>query len=69
METNYKFKCGDIVVHKTSRISRYLILAVGTVTDCDGYSTNIYLISYEHLGNIGRTYITEFEIELYDPKR
>jgi hypothetical protein len=65
----YKFKCGDIVVHKTSKMNRYLIVATGTMTAADGQTSNIYLISFDTMGSLGRTYITEFEIELYDPRR
>ena len=68
-DATYKFKCGDIVVHRTSRLERYLIVAAGTMTDYNGHSTNVYLVSLEHMGTLGRTYITEFEVELYEEKR
>jgi hypothetical protein len=63
-----KFKCGDIVVHKTSKLERFLIIGSGTLTDGEGNSDNIYLISWARMDNIVRSYITENEIELYNPK-
>ena len=69
MKTEPKFKCGDIVAHKTSGLNRFLIMGVGTVTDDRGQSDNIYFVSFDHMGTPSRAYILEFEIELYNPKR
>lgn len=69
MKKEPKFKCGNFVKHKTGMVGFMLIVGAGSLTDIEGNSTNIYLVSFEHIGEIRRMYITEAEIELYTPKK
>ena len=71
IKREFKFKCGDILKHKAddSYGTRLLVLARGIFEDADGLFGVMYNVSFSHMGQVGRGYINEVELELYPVKK
>lgn len=65
---NHKYQIGDIVRHVTKRdwpgAVKMLIMARGSISDINGSTDNIYLVSSETGTSISRFYVSEAEVEL-----
>lgn len=65
---SHKYQIGDIVSHVTKRdwpgAVKMLIMARGSISDINGSTENIYLVSSETGSSLSRFYILEAEVEL-----